>query len=223
MRLVGPVRVLPNNGGMDQNTLRLDDVPFPLAPNEDWSWQHDGGAVRVTAKPHSDFFVDPSGGEGGVAAESQMNAVAVLGDPPAGDFAFAARVGVDFRDTFDAGTLFLWVDETHWAKLCFELSPDGTPMVVSVVTRGLSDDANGFDVAGREVWLRVARQSGVWAFHASLDGERWSFVRAFSFGPLTDSVRVGLEVQSPMGEGCDVTFSDIAFRSITLADLRDGS
>jgi regulation of enolase protein 1 (concanavalin A-like superfamily) len=132
-------------------------------------------------------------------------------------------VRVDFRDTFDAGTLFLWADETHWAKLCFEFSPDRTPMVVSVVTRGLSDDANGFDVAGSEVWLRVARQSGLWAFHASIDGERWSFVRAFSFGELSTPVRVGLEVQSPMGDGCDVLFSEVTFRSATLADLRDGS
>lgn len=208
---------------MDRDALLLDEVPFPLSPNEDWSWQHDGPSVTVTAKPHSDFFIDPSGGDGGVAAESLMNAVAVLGEPPAGDFTLSARVGVDFRDTFDAGTLFLWADETHWAKLCFEFSPDRTPMVVSVVTRGLSDDANGFDVDGREVWLRVARQSGVWAFHASVDGERWSFVRAFSFGPLSSAVRVGLEVQSPTGEGCDVVFSDVAFRSVTLADLRDGS
>ena len=207
---------------MDQNGLRLDEVPFPLIPNEDWSWRHDDGSVRVTAKPHSDFFIDPSG-EGGVAAESLMNAVAVVGEPPVGDFTFSSRVSVDFRDTFDAGTLFLWADETHWAKLCFEFSPDGTPMVVSVVTRGLSDDANGFNVDGHEVWLRVARQSGVWAFHASVDGERWNFVRAFSFSPLSSDVRVGLEVQSPTGEGCDVTFSDVAFRSVTLSDLRDGS
>jgi len=207
---------------MNHNAVQLVDVPFPLVPNEDWSWQHDGDSVTVTAKPHSDFFIDPSG-DGGVAAESLMNAAAVLGDPPAGDFTFSARVGVDFRDTFDAGTLFLWADETHWAKLCFEFSPDRTPMVVSVVTRGLSDDANGFDVDGREVWLRVARQSGVWAFHASVDGERWNFVRAFSFGPLSSDVHVGLEVQSPTGEGCDVTFSDVTFRSVTLADLRDGS
>lgn len=207
---------------MTDNGVRLDGVPFPLLPNQDWSWRQDNGAVTVTAKPHSDFFIDPSG-ESGVAAESLGNAVAVLGDPPAGDFTFSARVGVDFRDTFDAGTLFLWADETHWAKLCFEFSPDRTPMVVSVVTRERSDDANGFDVDGHEVWLRVARQSGVWAFHASVDGKRWSFVRAFSLGELSSPVRVGLEVQSPTGEGCDVTFSDVTFRSATLADLRDGS
>jgi regulation of enolase protein 1 (concanavalin A-like superfamily) len=208
---------------MDHDDVRLDQVPFALSPNEEWPWRVDGGSVTVTAKPHSDFFVDPGGGDAGVAAESQANAVAVLGDPPAGDFTFSARVSVDFRDTFDAGTLFLWADETHWAKLCFEFSPDRTPMVVSVVTRGVSDDANGFDVDGRAVWLRVARQAGVWAFHASVDGTRWSFVRAFSFGELSSPVRVGLEVQSPMGDGCDVAFSEVTFRSVTLADLRDGS
>ena len=41
------------------------------------------------------------------------------------DFRLSARVTVDFRATFDAGVLLLWLDEAHWAKLCFEYTPDG--------------------------------------------------------------------------------------------------
>ena len=41
-------------------------------------------------------------------------------------------------------------------KLCFEHSPDRQPMIVSVVTRGVSDDANAFAVDGQTAWLRVS-------------------------------------------------------------------
>jgi len=57
-------------------------------------------------------------------------------------------------------------------------------MVVSVVTRGVSDDANAFVVDGRTVWLRVSRVSHAFAYHASLDGKAWRMVRFFSIdGP----------------------------------------
>ena len=68
-------------------------------------------------------------------------------------------MSVDFAATFDAGVLLLWVDERHWGKLCFEFSPAGEAMVVSVVTRGVSDDANAFMVTGRSVWLRVSEST----------------------------------------------------------------
>ena len=59
---------------------------------------------------------------------------------------------------------------SSWAKLCFEYSPQREPMVVSVVTRGLSDDCNSFVVDGATVWLRIARVGSAFAFHASTDG-----------------------------------------------------
>ena len=53
-------------------------------------------------------------------------------------------------------------------------------MVVSVVTRGVSDDCNSFVVDGASVWLRVARVGSAFAFHASTDGSNWSFIRHFA-------------------------------------------
>lgn len=96
-------------------------------------------------------------------------------------------------------------------------------MVVSVVTRGVADDANAFSVAGQEVWLRIARVGRAFAFHASTDGADWAFVRVFALGDGLLPVRVGFEAQSPTGGGCRVGFDHISFASRTLADLRDGS
>ena len=98
----------------------------------------------------------------------------------------------------------------------------GTPMVVSVVTRGGSDDANAFPVDGDQVWLRVSRVAGAWAFHAGADGRSWRFVRYFSLGARGE-VSVGFEAQSPAGRGCEATFDQITYQPGCPADLRDGS
>jgi regulation of enolase protein 1 (concanavalin A-like superfamily) len=151
-----------------------------------------------------------------------LNAATLLGVPPAGDFQLSARVSVDFASTFDAGVLLLWIDERHWAKLCFEYSPAGEPMVVSVVNRGVADDANAFVVDGRLVWLRVSRIDHAFAYHASFDGTTWRMIRFFTIDDPS-AVSIGFEAQSPTGDGCAVTFDDIRFTRERLGDLRDGS
>ncbi len=107
----------------------------------------DAATVTASAAPHSDIFIDP-GADTELNAESMLNAATLLGVPPDGDFQLSARVSVEFASTYDAGVLLLWIDDRHWGKLCFEFSPDGEPMIVSVVTRGVSDDANAFVVDG---------------------------------------------------------------------------
>jgi uncharacterized protein len=170
--------------------------------------------LSISAGPRSDLFVDPAGGE------PVLNAPMLLGATD-GDFLMSARVRAQLRATFDAGALLLHAGERTWAKLALERSPEGEAMIVSVVTRGVSDDANGAVVAGDGVWLRVARIGGSCALHASADGERWDLVRHFALDAPA-GVAAGFLAQSPTGEGCTATFDEIAFAARTLADLRDG-
>jgi regulation of enolase protein 1 (concanavalin A-like superfamily) len=132
-------------------------------------------------------------------------------------------VSVDFRADYDAGVLLLWSDDRHFAKLCFERSPRGEAMVVSVVTRQVSDDANAWVVDGDSVWLRICDVADeVYAFHASADRDRWEFVRYFAL-PGRAPMRYGIAAQSPVGSGCTATFTGLALAETAPADLRDGS
>ena len=204
--------------------LDLSQLPFPIATSSAGVWRRDeqGEGLVATAAGHTDLYVNPAGPDS-TDAESLLNAATLLGTPPAGDFQLSARVSVDFRSQFDAGVLLIWIDDHHWAKFCFEFSPAGEPMVVSVVTRGVSDDANAFVVGQRSVWLRVSRIDGVYAYHASTGGKAWTLVRVFSLGDKVTEHQVGFEVQSPTGDGCTVAFDDIRFSQERLGDLRDGS
>lgn len=170
-------------------------------------------SLTLEAGPRTDLFRDPQG------AEPQLGAARELVDTPAGDWTLTARVQAQLRSTFDAGALILWADETTWAKLAFERSPQGAGMVVSVVTRGLSDDCNSTVVGGDAVWLRIARVGEAFAFHASADGERWDFVRHFA---LDGDPRAGFLAQSPTGEGLAASFGEIRLERTRLRDLRSG-
>jgi len=203
--------------------LHVPGLPFDVTPSHPGVWRlEEDGTVVADAPGGTDLYVNPGGADSADAA-SLLNAATLLGSPPAGDFQLRARVSVDFAAQFDAGVLLLWSDDQHWAKLCFEYSPAGEPMVVSVVTTGVSDDANAFAVDQRSVWLRVSRVDQVYAYHASTDGLDWALVRVFTLGEAVVGHRVGFEAQSPTGDGCTVRFDDARFVGERLADLRDGS
>jgi uncharacterized protein len=172
----------------------------------------DDGALVVASRARTDWFVDPGSGQ------VTLNAPALVA-PLAGDFTLSARVEAAMQSTFDAAALVLWQDERTWAKLAFEFSPAGEAMVVSVVTRGESDDCNSMVVSSPEVWLRVAAIGGAHAFHASANGRDWQFVRHFR---LSAAAEVGFEAQSPFGQGCRARFSQIEHAERTLTDLRNG-
>ena len=206
------------------NAWNVPGLPFTFSPSSESAWTiaETSATVTASAASRSDIFIDP-GADTPLNAESMLNAATLLGIPPGGDFQFSARVTVEFASTYDAGVLLLWINDRHWGKLCFELSPDGEPMIVSVVTRGVSDDANAFVVDGRTAWLRVSRIDQAFAYHASLDGKTWRMIRFFTIDGTSRSDAIGFEAQSPTGNGCVVTFDNIRFTRERLGNLRDGS
>lgn len=200
---------------------QIPELPFVVRSyGPEGHWTYADGVLGARAGARQDRFVPP----GGHALAPSSDAPRLLGTAPEGDFQLSARVTVGFAGDFDAGVLYVHVGEREWAKLCFERSP-GVPTICSVVTRGHSDDANSFTVDGDSVWLRVSRTGDAFAYHASTDGERWTFVRTFALGSPGDTARalVGFMVQSPVGDGCPAEFRDLAFHRHAPADLRDGS
>ena len=202
----------------DSEDLTLPPLPRPLrwlVPAPEYAVTKDG-ALSIRAGGQTDWFVDPATGA------SSRNAPALV-MPAKGAWQLSALVSVEHRATFDAGVLFLYADSVTWAKLCLERSPLGESTVVSVVTRGASDDCNSVLVVGHGSHLRVSCLERAFAFHHSTDGGRWSLVRYFTLGDRADDVAVGFSAQSPTGDGCTATFSDITFRPSLLEDLRSGA
>ena len=171
--------------------------------------------LSITTGTHTDWFIDPTG------EHVKNNAPIAMFAPPDSTFSLQAKVTVEFAAMYDAGTLFVYAHDALWAKLCFEYSPQQQPMIVSVVTRSVSDDCNSVSVGDHSAYLRIYRQSDVLAFHYSLAGHYWHFVRYFSLGNV-ENLRFGFSTQSPIGQGCRAIFSEIRYTPSALSDLRNG-
>lgn len=197
------------------STIHLPEISAPFVPTGEW--EREGGGVTGTSGARTDHFLPPTGEQGRVSSAT------LLTPAPEGDFVFTARVEADFAAAFDAGTLFVYIDEARWAKLCFEATPEVAPSVVSVVTRGRSDDANAFYPEGHTIYLRISRIGQAYAFHGSVDGAQWGFVRFFHIKNEGETPHIGFSSQSPTGEGFAARFTEVTLESRTLADLRDGS
>jgi regulation of enolase protein 1 (concanavalin A-like superfamily) len=198
-------------------TFTLPTIPGEFQwhiPPVEWSFEPTRG-LSILAGAQTDWFIDPAGN---YDKDNAPCALVTLSDD---NFLLSAKVSVAFASNFDAGVFQIRAAENLWAKFCFEYSPQHHPMIVSVVTRGVSDDCNSVVIDGSEIYLRVARTPQTLAFHYSHDGRIWQFVRYFTLGQL-GSLQVGFSAQSPSGAKCAVVFSEISYRKGSLKDNRSG-
>ncbi len=195
--------------------IRIPNIPHSLHwQNRPQRWDlSPEGQLTITSPATSDWFIDPQG------AVSISSAPVLLFATP-GPCMLSAQVVVNHIATYDAGVLMVYEGPSMWAKFCLELSPQGLPTIVSVVTKGISDDCNAFAVKS-PVYMRIAKLEQAYAFHVSQDGRRWDLIRYFK---LEDSrnAQVGFEAQSPLGSGCTASFRDIRFEARLLTELRSG-
>lgn len=182
---------------------------------------HTNGDITIYAPESSDFFCNNGAiAEEGITPESLQNAP-FFHTEVNGDFVMRARVGHDFKDTYDSATIMVMRDVNVWAKACFEKTDFGTHAVVSVVTNNTSDDANGCNIDGNEVWLQVARTGNSFAFHYSTDGGNFFIMRFFNL-PVDETIKAGLVAQAPQGKGGERHFRDFSLEKKTVKNIRMG-
>ena len=199
----------------------LDGLTQETLAARGFTWEHllrwvplPGGGIRVAVPAGTDYFRDPAG-------EKAKDNGPYLWRDVTGDFVARLHVRPTFAGRYDAGGVLVRHEEGQWAKLCFESTNFGTTAVISVVTRDLSDDANGVDLMASDVWLQFCRAGDVVGMQYALDGKNWRKVRRFHL-PWPRTVRVGLLAQSPEDAGTTVDFLWFSVESRTVADTRTG-
>jgi len=196
-----------------QKTPSIPGLPGPLTwQNAPRAWNIDSkNVLTISSNPKTDWFVDPF--DGTVAKTAP-----ILLFTPGPDYVLSVRVAVQFTTKWDAGALMLWGDDHHWAKLSYEFSPDQKPTLVTVVTRGLSDDCNSLSLTGDSVYLRIAKSGNTYVFYFAIDGKNWQILRTFSLD--TDlPIRAGFESQSPEGSGAIAKFSAITYDPHRISNI----
>ena len=137
-----------------------------------------------------------------------------------GDFMVQCKVTPDFKALYDLGALVVYEDENRWIKFAFEYSDMGSPAIVSIVTRGASDDCNGEPISEQAVWLRICRRENMFAMHYSTDSIKWKLARICRL-ELRDEVIVGVSAQCPTSSGCTVNFEHFEVTDNPYEDIRN--
>lgn len=193
------------SGELGPYTWDNEPIAWACLPNQ---------GLRIYAPSHTDLFLDP-------LEAASADTAPFMWVEMTGDFVARLRVQPSFQADYDAGGLVVRQDDKRWIKLAYERTDLGNPAIVSVVTNGVSDDANGADLNSPSVWLQLARVGDVFALHYALDGEHWRMTRLCKL-PMEATVKVGAIAQSPRGVGCAVDWLALTIESRTLAHPRDG-
>ena len=129
---------------------------------------------------------------------------------PDANFIFSARVKPSFENQYDGGAILLYSDSENWAKVLLQYIDNKPILGISVVKDKVTDDAY-FIPQSKDVFLRITKAGKVFNFLTSPDGKEWTLIREFVYHK-PEKLRIGFYSQSPVGNSCQVQFSDITYR-----------
>lgn len=174
----------------------------------------ENNSLKVSVNKGTDFFNNPED-------SSIIGSAPYLYKEIAGDFVVKALVQPDFSAQWNAVAIMLHIDSLNWIKFAYENSDATGPSIVSVVTKGSSDDANGVVLSEEPmIWLAMARKGDIYAMHWSVDGENFKMARLTSMIDQ-EAVKIGIEAQSPIGESATHQVHYLEWLEKTVADLRN--
>jgi uncharacterized protein len=197
-----------------------DSVTIPSIPrrlfweNNPIGFANGNGRIQITAGAKTDMFRDPN------VAYNTDNAPKLLFLADS-NFVLTAAVHHAFLSKWDGGAIVLKADSLNWIKFCFEKDYTLQKRVVSVVTKGISDDCNSAAVQADKVYYKVAKAGNVITLYYSADGRNWFLIRHLQFDSAAP-LKVGFLAQSPTGKSCKVTFSEIHYSPRKISDPYTG-
>lgn len=204
---------LPTNNLLSE--LSSQDLGSFKWMNEPGSFTLENGTLKLVAEKGTDFFNNP-------VDHSITLTAPLLFQEVKGDFVAKALVRPDFSSLWNAVALMVYIDEMNWIKFAFENSDATGQSIVSVVTRGVSDDANGVVLSSQDqVWLKLIRKGNIYSMLWSTDGKAFKMAR-LSAMPAVDVVKIGIEAQCPVGASASHQIDYFGLEKTTVEDLRKG-
>ena len=200
--------------------IPFGNVTFTRAVNgADRGVQVEDGVMDFRCGGQTDFFCDPAEGKQPVAT-APMLLTEVDNTKP---FTFTAKVTPGFTPdgVYTAADLFVFAGDRLWQKLAFEQDERGNHRVVSVRTRGTSDDNNHDVITQPWVYLKISSDTHTFACYYSLDKVKWQMVRLYK-NEYPETIWLGLCSQCPVGDGCVNKFEEVSLEPVSVANFRLG-
>lgn len=198
--------------------VALPGITFTVALNQaERSASVTGSKLTLKSAGKRDNFRDPDGKLSSNTAPMLLSEV-----DNKKPFTFSAKLTPEFRSTYDAGALYVWVRDDLWFKFAMERDERGHTRIVTVRTNGTSDDNNHDVVTAKSVYLKISSDTKTIAFYYSLDDKQWQLVRLFK-NDYPSTISLGVSSQSPTGDGNATTFENVSLSKTSVSDFRLGT
>lgn len=195
----------------NNNDVKLQGIPYSLFwRNQPLKFDIQKDRFTIVAGPKTDMFRDPN------VTYNTDNAPKLLFNADS-NFVISAGIEHVFANKWDGGAIVIIQDSLNWIKFCFEKDYTGVKRVVSVVTKDISDDCNSVEIKSNKVFYKVAKANNVITLYYSLDNQKWFLVRHLQFN-TSKPLQIGFLAQSPTGNNCKVTFSNINYQFKKIKD-----
>lgn len=201
--------------------IKLADIHFTKAVNgaDTLTKIDENGKVTFRVGEKKDFFADPN--------EQLSNNTAPILLAKADNtkpFTLTAKVlpGFTKQGLYNAGVLYIYVNDNFWQKHCFEQDERGNHRIVSVRTIGTSDDNNHDVVKSPAVYLKISSDTRTVASYYSLDKKTWQLVRLYK-NNYPKEIWMGVSAQCPVDTGTVSHFEEISLTQNSVKDFRLGN
>ncbi|WP_342644656.1 DUF1349 domain-containing protein [Mucilaginibacter sp. CSA2-8R] len=178
-----------------------------------------GNRMAFSVGEKKDYFSDPDGKLSNNTAPILLTEV--NNKRP---FTLISRVTPTFTPAglYNAGVLYLYVNDNFYQKFCFEQDERGKHRMVTVRTIGTSDD-NNHDVVQRPfVYMKLSSDTKTVGSYYSLDKKEWHLVRLYK-NDYPAKLWVGLSSQCPVDKGTVSYFDDVSLTQNSVSDFRLGN
>lgn len=155
----------------------------------------------VDAVTGSNYFISPDGSR--FEATAPILLTEIDNQKP---FTFTTRLESNIEKIYDAGTVYIFVDNKNWLKYAFECDEKKRNRVVTVRTVNSSDDNNHDIIEQGYVYLRISSNVKQIGYYYSLDGEEWNLARIYR-NDYPAKIWLGISSQSPK-EGNNAAYFD---------------
>lgn len=198
-------------------SIKLPGIHFTVCLNgAEKNTKVEGAVVTLKSDAKKDFFNDP---DGKLTNSSAPVLLAKVDNTK--PFTLTAKVSPEFKETYDAGALYIFHTEKLWQKFAFERDERGATRIVSVRTIKTSDDNNHQPVDNSSVYLKISSDTQTVAFYFSEDNVKWNLARLYK-NSYPDTLWVGVSSQSPLGDGNVTRFEGVSLTGESVGDFRMG-
>jgi regulation of enolase protein 1 (concanavalin A-like superfamily) len=206
-----------NSADVKDISLRISGIEFTEAINDvEKHVTVNDSLLVIDGTGGSNYFISPDGMRAEATAPVLLTEI-----DNSKPFTFTARVESKVEKIYDAGTVYIYIDNKNWLKFAFERDEKLRRRVVTVRTEGSSDDNNHDIIRQDYVYMRIASNGKQIGYYYSTDGVDWNLARIYR-NNYPQKIWLGLSSQSPKPGNNAASFCKMSLTDSYISNHRLG-